>query len=59
MPAIFRIRTEFESLWDEARRLLPVRITSADPARLGHGAVRSAGGSAQQVDRQVEVSSRR
>ena len=29
MPAIFRIRAEFESLWDEARRLLPVQIVSA------------------------------
>ena len=29
MPAIFRIRTEFEALWDEARKLLPVQITSA------------------------------
>ena len=24
MPAIFRIRTEFDRLWDEERRLLPV-----------------------------------
>ena len=29
MPAIFRIRTEFDALWDEERRLLPVNITSA------------------------------
>jgi ATP synthase F1 delta subunit len=29
MPAIFRIRAEFQSLWDDARRLLPVQIVSA------------------------------
>jgi F-type H+-transporting ATPase subunit delta len=29
MPAIFRIRARFEELWDEAKRLLPVLLTSA------------------------------
>ncbi len=29
MPAIFRIRERYEALWDEAKRLLPVEITSA------------------------------
>ena len=29
MPVIFRIRTEFDALWDEERKLLPVQITSA------------------------------
>jgi F-type H+-transporting ATPase subunit delta len=29
MPVIFRIRNDFEVLWDDARKLLPVRITSA------------------------------
>src|ERR1700727_1314568 len=29
MPAIFRIRADFEALWDEARRLLPGKQTSA------------------------------
>ena len=29
MPAIFRIRDRYEVLWDEAKRLLPVEITSA------------------------------
>lgn len=55
MPAIFRIRTEFESLWDEARKLLPVRIVSAiklDPDIVKTLADRIGG----QVDRQVEVS---
>ncbi len=35
MPAIFRIRTEFETLYDKANKLLPVLVTSAvelDPA---------------------------
>jgi ATP synthase F1 delta subunit len=29
MPAIFRIRREFDRLWDDAHQLLPVEITSA------------------------------
>jgi len=29
LPAIFRIRTEFEQLWDKEKRLLPVSVTSA------------------------------
>jgi F-type H+-transporting ATPase subunit delta len=29
MPVIFRIRQEFERLWDEEKRILPVEITSA------------------------------
>lgn len=29
MPVIFRIRAEFEELWDKEKRLLPVQITSA------------------------------
>jgi F-type H+-transporting ATPase subunit delta len=29
MPVIFRIRAEFEVLWDKEKRLLPVQITSA------------------------------
>jgi F-type H+-transporting ATPase subunit delta len=35
MPVIFRIRQEYERLWEEENRLLPVEITSAvelDPA---------------------------
>ena len=55
MPAIFRIRTEFESLWDEERRLLPVTITSAvtlDDATIKGISDRIG----SQVDRQIEVS---
>jgi F-type H+-transporting ATPase subunit delta len=29
MPAIFRVRREFDHLWEEAHHLLPVEITSA------------------------------
>src|SRR5688500_7070557 len=29
MPAIFRIRKAYESLWEEENKLLPVEITSA------------------------------
>jgi ATP synthase F1 delta subunit len=29
MPAIFRIRREYETLWEQANQLLPVTITSA------------------------------
>lgn len=35
MPAIFRLRREFDRLWEEENKLLPVQITSAielDPA---------------------------
>jgi F-type H+-transporting ATPase subunit delta len=55
MPAIFRIRAEFETLWDEARKLLPVRITSA--IELDAETIHSLGDRiGKQVDRQVEVS---
>ncbi len=55
MPAIFRIRTEFNVLWDDARRLLPVQITSA--IALDEDEVKSLGDRiGKSVDRQVEVS---
>ena len=56
MPAIFRIRTEFDSLWDEARKLLPVQIVSA--VELDSDTVQSLGERiGQQVDRKIELSS--
>ena len=56
MPAIFRIRTEFESLWDEARKLLPVQIVSA--IELDEETVRGIGDRiGAQVDRHIELSS--
>jgi F-type H+-transporting ATPase subunit delta len=55
MPAIFRIRNEFNVLWDEARKLLPVQIISA--IALEENEVRSLGERiGRQVDRQVQVS---
>jgi F-type H+-transporting ATPase subunit delta len=41
MPAIFRIRARFEELWDEAKRLLPVQVTSA--VKLDEATVRDIG----------------
>jgi F-type H+-transporting ATPase subunit delta len=56
MPAIFRIRTEFESLWEEERRLLGVHVTSA--VGLDPSLVESLGQRiGQQIDREVQVSS--
>jgi F-type H+-transporting ATPase subunit delta len=55
MPAIFRIRAEFDSLWDEARRLLPVKVTSA--VKLDEETVNAIGDRiGSQVDRQIELS---
>jgi ATP synthase F1 delta subunit len=56
MPAIFRIRSEFESLWEKERRLLPVRLTSA--IALDDSILKDLGKRiGEQVDRQIEVSS--
>lgn len=56
MPAIFRIRTEFETLWEHERRLLPVHVTSA--VELEESLVESLGQRiGQQVDREVQMSS--
>jgi ATP synthase F1 delta subunit len=41
MPAIYRIRTQYQELWDAARQLLSVQITSAVP--LAQDTVRSVG----------------
>lgn len=56
MPAIFRINTEFKALWSKARRLLPVRVTTAialDPQVVSELGERIG----TQVDRTVELSS--
>ena len=56
MPAIFRIRTEFDGLWADAKRLLPVQLTSA--IKLDESTVTSLGERiGQQIDRQVEITS--
>jgi F-type H+-transporting ATPase subunit delta len=55
MPAIFRIRAEYDALWDEARRLLPVKVTSA--VELDEETVSAIGDRiGSQVDRQIELS---
>jgi F-type H+-transporting ATPase subunit delta len=56
MPAIFRIRARFGELWDDAKRLLPVQVTSAialDPATV-ESIGRRIG---EQTDREVELTS--
>ena len=56
MPAVFRIRREFDRLWDEENQLLPVVITSA--VELDEEVVRSIGDRiGQQTGRKVELSS--
>jgi F-type H+-transporting ATPase subunit delta len=56
MPAIYRIRADFDGLWREARRLLPVRVTSA--IALDDSLVQEIGDRiGQQVAREVELSS--
>jgi F-type H+-transporting ATPase subunit delta len=55
MPAIFRIREEFTALYDDERKLLPVKITSA--VSLDEETVASLGRRiGEQVDREIEVS---
>ncbi|MGA9857001.1 MAG: ATP synthase F1 subunit delta [Solirubrobacteraceae bacterium] len=55
MPVIFRIRTEFDALVDEAHKLLPVRITSA--VALDDDTVKNLGDKiGSQIDREVEIS---
>ncbi len=56
MPAIFRIRARFGELWDDAKRLLPVQVTSAvalDPATVENIGRRIG----EQTDREVELTS--
>ena len=56
IPAIFRIRREFERLWQEHNKLLPVEVTSAielDPATVKEIGNRIG----QQTGRRVELTS--
>jgi F-type H+-transporting ATPase subunit delta len=56
MPAIFRIRRAFDSMWAEENRLLPVTVTSA--VELDEGLVNDIGKRIEeQTGRQVELSS--
>jgi len=57
MPAIFRIRANYEALWEEENRLLPVQITSA--VELDEETVRQLGDRiSEQTGRKVELSAR-
>jgi ATP synthase F1 delta subunit len=56
MPVIFRIRAEYEQLWEEANKLLPVEITSA--VELPEATVKQLGDRiSEQTGRRVELSS--
>jgi F-type H+-transporting ATPase subunit delta len=56
MPALFRIRREFDALWADEHRLLPVTVTSA--IELDEGLVADIGKRIEeQTDRTVELSS--
>ena len=56
MPAVFRIRREFEALWAEENQLLPVTVTSA--IELDEGLIEDIGKRIEeQTGRQVELSS--
>ena len=57
MPAIFRIRRQFDALWAEENRLLPVQVTSA--VELDEQTVRRIGDEiGEQTGRKVELTSR-
>ena len=54
MPAIYRIRTEYDRLWAEEHKLLPVEVTSA--IELDAKTVKSIGDRiGEQTDRNVEL----
>jgi len=56
MPALMRIRANYEALWEEENKLLPVHITSA--VELDGSIVKQLGDRiSEQTDRKVEVSS--
>jgi ATP synthase F1 delta subunit len=56
MPAIFRIRTRFDQLWDEEHKLLPVEVTTA--VELDDRIVKEIGERVgAQTGRQVELAS--
>jgi F-type H+-transporting ATPase subunit delta len=55
MPVLFRIRANFDALWEEENKLLPVQITSA--VELDQSIVKQLGDRiAEQTDRKVELS---
>lgn len=57
MPVIFRVRREYERLWDEANRVLAVQVTSA--IELDEATTQSIGASiGQRTSRKVTLSTR-
>jgi ATP synthase F1 delta subunit len=55
MPVLFRIRSEFEQLWEAENRMLPVTVTSA--VELDKSTVKQIGDRiAEQTDRKVDLS---
>ncbi len=57
MPVIFRVRREYERLWDEANKMLPVQVTSA--IELDEATTQSIGASiGQSTSRKVTLSTR-
>jgi F-type H+-transporting ATPase subunit delta len=55
MPVLFRIRANYDALWEEENKLLPVHITSA--VELDEGTVRQLGDRiSEQTGRRVELS---
>ncbi len=57
MPAIFRIRTRFEEVWDKDHKLLPVEVTSA--IELDKATVKSIGDRiGEQTGNEIEMTSR-
>lgn len=56
MPAIFRIRRQFDDLWQEENRLLPVQVTSA--VELDEDTIREIGDAiGKQTGRKIEFAS--
>ena len=56
MPALFRIRREFDALWEKENRLLPVQVTSA--IELDESTVRQIGDAiGEQTGRRIELTS--
>jgi F-type H+-transporting ATPase subunit delta len=57
MPVIFRVRDRFEQMWEDARKLLPVEVTSA--IELDDATIQNIGERVgEQTGRKVELSSR-
>ena len=57
MPTVFRIRANYDKLWEQENKLLPVQITSA--VELDEATVSQLGDRiSEQTDRRVELSAR-